>query len=202
VAKISTLRDWTRSQPVAKPTLAVQQGERVKSRRFYLSVTESEGMGVIRIVWGTASGPTAIASYDAALAAANVHNYNLVSVSSVVPADATIEVVGDAPSLGPAGERLTVVEGRSTVSPDDAGRVAACLGWSRESEGPGIFYESAGREPEAVRDRVDQGLKAGQELRSWDFDDEGNRLVTADADSEMYTTAVVLAVYGDSTPLL
>jgi arginine decarboxylase len=159
-------------------------------------------MGVIRIVWGTASGPTAIASYDAALAAANVHNYNLVSVSSVVPADATIEVVGDAPSLGPAGERLTVVEGRSTVSPDDAGRVAACLGWSRESEGPGIFYESAGREPEAVRDRVDQGLKAGQELRSWDFDDEGKRLVTANADSEMYTTAVVLAVYGDSTPLL
>lgn len=159
-------------------------------------------MGIIRIVWGTAGGPTAIASYDAALAAANVHNYNLVSVSSVVPADATIEVVGDAPALGSAGERLTVVEGRATVAPGEAETAAACLGWSRESEGPGIFYESAGTDPEAVRDRVDRGLEAGQELRSWAFDDEGKQIVTAEADSETYTTAVVLAVYGDSTPLL
>ncbi|PSP40313.1 pyruvoyl-dependent arginine decarboxylase, partial [Halobacteriales archaeon QH_10_70_21] len=75
-------------------------------------------MGTIRVVWGTATGPTAMASYDAALAAANVHDYNLVSVSSVIPADATVEVVGEAPDLGPAGERLTVVEGRATVAPD------------------------------------------------------------------------------------
>jgi arginine decarboxylase len=40
-------------------------------------------MGSIRIVRGTATGPTAMAAYDAALAAAGVHNYNLVSVSSV-----------------------------------------------------------------------------------------------------------------------
>ena len=45
-------------------------------------------MGTIRVVRGTATGPTATASYDAALAAANVHDYNLVSVSSVIPADA------------------------------------------------------------------------------------------------------------------
>ncbi|MCQ4333271.1 pyruvoyl-dependent arginine decarboxylase [Natronomonas sp. F2-12] len=158
-------------------------------------------MGLIRIVWGTASGPTAMASYDAALAAANVGDYNLVSVSSVIPADATIEAVGEAASLGPAGERLTVVEARATVEPGAAGPAAACLGWSREPDGPGIFYEASGTDPGAVRDRVDRGLAAGRELRSWAFDDGGRRAVTADTDPETYTTAVVLAVYGESSSL-
>lgn len=159
-------------------------------------------MGVIRIVWGTASAPTAMASYDAALAGANVHNYNLVSVSSVVPADADIEAVGEAPPLGPAGERLTVVEGRATVAPDEADRAVACLGWSRERDGPGLFYEASGTDPEAVRESVEAGLMAGQKLREWAFEEEGSRLVAAEADPDAYTTAVVLAVYGDSDPLL
>jgi arginine decarboxylase len=159
-------------------------------------------MGLIRIVWGTASGPTAMASYDAALSAANVGDYNLVSVSSVIPADATIEAVGEAPPLGPAGQRLTVVEGRATVAPGGAGTAAACLGWSRDPDGPGIFYEASGTDPEAVRERVDRGLDAGRELRSWAFDDGGRRLVTTSVDPEEHTTAVVLAVYGEASPIL
>lgn len=172
-------------------------------------------MGVIRVVWGTATGPTAMASYDAALGAANVHDYNLVAVSSVVPADATIEVVGTAPDLGPPGERLTVVEGRATVAPStdgesdddvDAGAdapetAAAGLGWSREPDGPGIFYEAAGTDPDAVAERVETGLDNGRRLREWDFADDGRRVVATDVDPESFTTAVVLAVYGESVPL-
>lgn len=159
-------------------------------------------MGVIRVVWGAATAPTELASYDAALAEANVHDYNLVQVSSVVPAAASIEVVGEAPDLGPAGERLTVVEGRATVAPGDPDRAAAALGWSREPDGPGIFYESSGADPEAVRRQVEDGLAAGRRLREWDFGDHGTRVVSADADPSGYTTAVVLALYGESTPLL
>lgn len=98
----------------------------------------AEGSAV-RIVDGTGSGPTATASYDAALATAGVHNYNLVTVSSVLPADATVVEADAAPDLGPAGSRLTVVQARATV----AGPGAACagLGWSREPGGPGILYE-------------------------------------------------------------
>src|SRR6056297_4057573 len=99
-------------------------------------------MSTIRVVWGTASGPTRMSSYDAALADANVHNYNLVAVSSVVPADAEVEAVGTAPDLGPAGERLTVVEARATRA--GPGRVSAALGWTTGEDGPGLFYESAG----------------------------------------------------------
>ncbi len=159
-------------------------------------------MDTIRIVWGTAAGPTAMASYDAALSAANVHNYNLVSVSSVIPADAGIEVVGEAPDLGPAGERVTVVEGRKTLAPGDSGTATACLGWSREPDGPGIFYESSGTAPDAVRDRAEAGLDAGRELRPWAFDGSEYRTVVAEDDPDRYTTAVVLAVYGRSSPIV
>lgn len=157
-------------------------------------------MSTIRVVWGTGSGPTEMASYDAALAGANVHNYNLVCVSSVIPADASVEAVGTAPDLGRAGNRLTVVEARATRA--GPGRVTAGLGWTRGEGEPGLFYEAAGEtDPGDVRERVTAGLAAGRELRDWSFDDERTRVASVDADPGTYATAVVLAVYGESEPV-
>ena len=48
-------------------------------------------MGRVRIVWGSSRGPAALSVYDAALAAANVHDYNVVRVSSVLPAGANVD---------------------------------------------------------------------------------------------------------------
>ncbi len=62
-------------------------------------------MSTIRVVWGTATGPTALAAYDAALAEAGVHNYNLISLSSVIPTEPAIEVTGTAPDLGRPAKR-------------------------------------------------------------------------------------------------
>ena len=159
-------------------------------------------MNPIRVVWGTATAPTAMASYDAALAEANVHHYNLVAVSSVVPAKAAVEAVGTAPDLGPAGQRLTVVEARQTVAPGDAESAVAGLGWSRESDGPGIFYEAAGIDRDDVTARIEVGLEAGRDLREWSFDDGGRHIIESEAATDAYTTALVLAVYGESTPIL
>jgi arginine decarboxylase len=157
-------------------------------------------MNTIRVVWGTATGPTEMASYDAALAEANVHNYNLVPVSSVIPADAEVEAVGDAPDLGPAGERLTVVQARATVA--GPGRASAGLAWSTSEGGPGLFYEAGGETGvEDVRGRVLEGLSTGQELRDWTFDEAQHEVVTAPAEPGMYTSAVVLAVFGQSDSL-
>jgi arginine decarboxylase len=158
-------------------------------------------MGIIRVVWGTATGPTEVASYDAALAAANVHNYNLVSVSSVIPADTPVEAVGTAPDLGPAGNRLTVVEARHTDT--GPGHVSAGLGWATSNGGPGLFSEASGVTDEAdVRERLQRGLEAGRELRDWDFSDEQFQVARTEAEPGTYTTAVVLAVYGQSEPIV
>ena len=93
-------------------------------------------MEPIRVVWGTGAAPTAMASYDAALADAGLENYNLIEVSSVVPAGATVEAVGTAPNLGPAGERLTVVQGRATVPPGEEYPACAGLAWAVADDGP------------------------------------------------------------------
>ncbi|ELY94090.1 pyruvoyl-dependent arginine decarboxylase [Natrialba taiwanensis] len=158
-------------------------------------------MSTIRIVQGTGEAPTAMASYDAALAAAGVENYNLVSVSSVIPADVPVEDVGTAPELGPAGERLTVVEACATTA--GPGQVSAALAWSSaDDSGPGLFYEVAGEtDPEDVENRVLKGLAAGQDLREWSFGEPRVAIEHSQSESGVYTTSLVLAVYGESEPI-
>jgi arginine decarboxylase len=158
------------------------------------------GMSVIRVAWGRASGPTPTAAYDAALAAANVHNFNLVRVSSVIPADAHLAVLGTAPDLGDVGDALTVVQGRATRGPGEAG--AAGIGWARSDSGRGIFYESSGDDEATVRQRIADGLEAGMALRDWEFGDRDEAVVAADPDPDAYTTAVVVAAYGESHPIM
>jgi arginine decarboxylase len=159
-------------------------------------------MGTIRIVRGTGAGSTAMGSYDTALADAGICNYNLVSVSSVIPADVDVEVVETAPDLGPPGERLTVVEGRATVA--GPGRASAALAWSQSRDGgPGLFYEAAGQtDSEDVSRRAREGIETGMDLRSWPFTEPQLATASTHADPGTYATAVVVAVYGESEPLV
>jgi len=157
-------------------------------------------MDRIRVVWGSGTGPTAMASYDAALADAGVHNYNLVAVSSMMPPGATVDPVGTAGDLGEVGGKLTVVEARATAS--EPGHVSAGLAWTHSPDG-GLFYEAAGRtEKRDVEERVRRGVRAGVELRSWSFDDPESRVETARVDPGTHTTAVVLAAFGEAESLL
>jgi len=159
-------------------------------------------MSTIRVVWGSATGPTATASYDGALAAANVHNYNLITVSSVVPADPSVDRVGTAPDLGPTGNALTVVQGRATVDPGSDDPAVAGIGWLRSTSGRGLFYEASGTDRESVRQRIQDGLDAGAQLRDWAFESDATiQLETAQPDREAHTTAVVVAAYGRSESL-
>ncbi|AUV83727.1 pyruvoyl-dependent arginine decarboxylase subunit alpha [Salinigranum rubrum] len=164
-------------------------------------------MSTIRVVRGVGRAGTAMASYDAALADANVHNYNLVAVSSVIPAEATVDLVETAPDLGPAGNRLTVVQSRATARAGTADRVCAGVGWTT-GPGPGLFYEASGNDPDRVRDTIEHGLEEGRALREWAFDAEEVALATGEVPdrhehgADTYTTAVVLAAYGESEPIL
>ena len=156
-------------------------------------------MSSIRVVWGTASGPTALSSYDAALAEAGLHNYNLVTLSSVIPAGPDIEVVGTAPDLGPAGEALEVVQSAATAAPGE--EAAAGIGWARSESGPGIFYEVAGTDADTVREEIREGLAAGRDLRDWEFVAEEIHVESV-APEERYASAVVIATYGESHPVV
>lgn len=159
-------------------------------------------MSHIRVVWGSGTGPTKLAAYDAALADAGVENYNLVTVSSVVPGGVPVEATETAPDLGPIGNRLTVVEACATVA--GAASATAALGWCRRpDDGPGLFYECAGEiDGEEADRRIREGLDAGLSLRGWDGQDRHVRVERASAPAGTYASAVVLAVYGESTPIV
>ncbi|MEF8800146.1 MAG: pyruvoyl-dependent arginine decarboxylase [Halolamina sp.] len=156
-------------------------------------------MSIIHVVCGAGTGPTEKAAYDAALADVNLHNYNLVPISSVVPAEAEVVRVERAPDLGPAGNRLNVVQATATaVGPET---VAAGVGWTT-GPGPGLFYEAdAESEAEIIR-QLERGLDAGRELRDWAFDHEETLVESAEATPGEHTCVVVLAAYGESEPVL
>lgn len=153
---------------------------------------------MIRVVHGEGPGPTRKAAFDAALAAAGLHRYNLRRLSSVIPADTTVEVVGTAPDLGPTGQALDVVLAEQTSPP--GARAAAGLAWARDPSG-GVFYEVGDTDPETVTEQLRAGIEHGMELRGLDAPVE-TAVVTAGAEPERYTAAVVAAVYGESVPLL
>jgi arginine decarboxylase len=161
-------------------------------------------MEPIRVLGGRGTGPTALSSYDAALASVDLHDYNLVHVSSVVPAGTPVEAVGTAPDLGPAGNRLTVVEARRTLAPGGGGRACAAIGWALPRDGAGVVYEGSGTDPEATREEVREGLRAARGLRDnrdWIGGESGLELATARASPERYVSAVALAAFGRSEPV-
>ncbi len=171
-------------------------------------------MDTIRVVTGTGAGPTATAAYDAALLDAGVGNYNVVTVSSVLPAGATVETPGTAPSLGAVGDQLTAVQARAVG--ECAG---AALAWGRTPDGEGLFYEGSARSAapadEDLRERAlreaERGLTAGFDARDWTVADREAVAVTAvspdapppdpdaDEDATHHAAAVALAVYGEGT---
>ncbi len=158
-------------------------------------------MGTVRVVWGAGSAATAVASYDAALAEANLHDYNLLPVSSVLPGDVSVDAVGRAPKLGPPGGLLPVVQSRVTTA--DPGRLTAGLGWIVSEDGPGVVYEAAGRTTEsAVRNEIERGLAEAAALRDWSPPDPTIRTVSAENRDDGFTTAVVIAAYGRPDPIV
>ncbi|MFC6722520.1 pyruvoyl-dependent arginine decarboxylase [Halobacteriaceae archaeon SHR40] len=155
---------------------------------------------MIRIVWGTGHAATEKASFDTALAEAGLHQYNLRTLSSVIPAGPTLELTGTAPDLGPTGNALDVVLARQTSPP--AARAAAGLAWARDDDETGVFYEVEDTDPETVRELLRAGIERGCYIRDIDYSGVETKVITADSAPDQYTTAVVVAVYGESKPLL
>jgi arginine decarboxylase len=155
---------------------------------------------MIRLVWGTGHAATAKASFDTALADAGLHQYNLRTLSSVIPAGVELELVDTAPDLGPTGNALDVVVARQTSPP--GARASAGLAWARGDDDSGIFYEVADTDPETVGELLRAGIERGCYIRDFDYGDVETKIVTADSAPDQYTTAVVVATYGESKPLL
>lgn len=147
----------------------------------------------IEVVWGTGEGGSTLGAFDSALAAAGIHNYNLVPLSSIVPPDAAVVEAGTHEGRWPVGELVGTVLARhdSTVSGET---IAAGLGWARAPEG-GVFFEAEAESRANVAALLERGIVTAKERRpGWDWE-PGHRSRVVDHTVAESGAAVVGALY-------
>ena len=123
----------------------------------------------IDLVAATASGPTELAAFEAALLATGLANYNLIYLSSVIPPGAVLQDAKSTDPGGAWGDRLYVVAAQHRTSTPGE-QVWAGIGWvQNDSTGAGLFVEHHGDHEDTVRTDIELSLKALMQGRNIDF---------------------------------
>lgn len=154
-------------------------------------MTDVSELERVELAWGTGEGHTELGALDAALADAGVGDYNLVRLSSVLPAATDVVLVDTHERRFPVGQPVAAVLADVTAR---EGTVSAGLGWSIADEG-GVFMEEHARDAATCRERLAAGVEDGRALRDWAWDDEV-RTKVVEHDVDTCGAAVVVAVYG------
>ncbi|AZH26363.1 pyruvoyl-dependent arginine decarboxylase [Haloplanus aerogenes] len=147
----------------------------------------------IEIVWGTGEGKTTLSAFDKALSEGGIHNYNLVTLSSVIPEGATVVEQGTHEQRWDVGELVAVIlaENESLVQDET---IAAGLGWATAEEG-GVFFEGSGESASNVEKRITRGIETAKETRdSWTWHD-GIEMKVVEHTVEQAGAVVVSAVH-------
>lgn len=114
----------------------------------------------IEVIRSSGTGPNVLAAFDAALLDAGIANFNLLRLSSVIPADTEVHPVNGTATraTGEWGDRLYVV--MAEMRTDRPGREAwAGIGWVQDPEsGKGLFVEHEGYSEHKVRQEIDESL--------------------------------------------
>jgi len=151
---------------------------------------------IIKVASGIGTGPTKLAAFDAALNHAGVANYNLIRLSSVIPAETKVKAVDKRLTKLPGkwGDRLYVVMAEErVVTPNE--EAWAGIGWVQDKKtGRGLFVEHEGNSEKSVRRDIEQSLTALMATRNVDF---GQIHMKVDGRTCKYepVCALVVAVY-------
>lgn len=156
----------------------------------------------IPVVSGVGRGSTLLSSFDDALGACGVLNYNLIPLSSVVPPATDVVPIERYASPGDEhGHKLYVV--KADMRSDQAGQViAAGVGWYQWGDGRGVFveHETIGSTHEAVASemeyRICHSLRDLCRARGVPFNERQMRSKLTFAEvTDQPTSVLVLAVY-------
>jgi arginine decarboxylase len=149
-------------------------------------------------------GQTLLSAFDAALYRCGVQNYNLLTLSSVIPAASEVVVCDryEAPAAE-YGHKLYVVKA-DVRSAEEGEVIGAGLGWLQHDDGRGIFVEHVARElgktcgdiESALNEQVVASLRDLALRRDIDFD-EGNvgRLIAVTRVERQPACSIAVAVY-------
>lgn len=116
----------------------------------------------IQVTSGSGVGVTKLAAFDKALFDAGIANYNLIKLSSVIPANSKIinkKITNY--NNNEYGYKLYIVLAECTVI-DSGEEAVAGIGWVKHSPGKesGLFVEFAGRSETEVREKITKTLES------------------------------------------
>ncbi|MFD1596709.1 pyruvoyl-dependent arginine decarboxylase [Haloplanus litoreus] len=147
----------------------------------------------IDLAWGHGDAGTPLSAFDAALADAGIHNYNLVTYSSVIPPNRSVVRTGRVEADYGVGRPVGTVHAAAETTRSNE-TVAAGLGWIRAEEG-GVLMESTAGSEAAVRSDLHEKLADAKAVRDWNW--RGNAELEVREHTVDRTGAVVVAaVYG------
>lgn len=151
----------------------------------------------ISIVKGAGTGPTKLAAFDAALRAAGIANFNIMTLSSVIPPGSTIIAKGSIPRdqhIGVWGDRLYVVMADKRI--DKIGDEAwAGVGWVQDDRmAKGLFVEHVGSNKQTVANDINATLKSLVQGRGEPFGEIHSEIIGITCTKEP-VCALVCAVY-------
>lgn len=151
----------------------------------------------IDIVEGTGTGPTTLAAFDAALRAAGIANFNILTLSSIVPPKSKVIIRKSIPSgqtIGTWGDRLYVVMANKRVDTPNE-EAWAGIGWVQEQKsGKGLFVEHVGSNRKTVERDIHATLNSLMEGRTDVFGEIHSEIVGVTCTKEP-VCALVCAVY-------
>jgi arginine decarboxylase len=133
----------------------------------------------ITVRTATGTGRTLLAAFDHALLSAGVADFNLITLSSVIPPGSRIRVGVTEPVVGGHGDRLYCVV--SVGYADHPGElVSAGLGWATDATtGGGLFVEHSGGSEQSVSEQILLSLEDMSHNRGGGYTDFRQAVISA-----------------------
>lgn len=156
------------------------------------TVGRTDGRMEISIRRAIGRGRTPMSAFDDALNKAGVSNFNLIRLSSVIPAQAAI-VPGEGRYPGNHGDRLYCVYA-AAFALEPGTEAWAGVGWVRDAEGRGLFIEHEAESEKNLDELVTLSLEDMNERRGGHYGPIEKVTVGAEHDGRP-TCALVLATY-------
>ena len=130
----------------------------------------------IIVTYGVGEGMTDLVAFDNALFCAGIANYNLISMSSIIPLHCRVKMKKFKANNKDYGNKLYIVLSYHTVNQKNC-EAWAGLGWMQDKKGKGIFVEEKGFSKKEVNERINATLIGMKSYRKVNFITEGRKLV-------------------------